>query len=335
MFWKRLMIRAFIGLAMIFTVGAALGIGLLIESKDQIFTQSSTTQEQTTTKEPFPVSVNSYTQVIDEDPLVDQFYTDTLANAPASSNNWWNQVAAIFASRDWYQNLASPVSRIIVIWPGERKEEATKHIGDILRWNKEDRTTFQKLIDTSDPILTEGKYFPGQYVAHRQATPSDIHNLIKESFQIEVLERYTPEVSKQVPLEDALIIASLLEREASDFTNMREVAGVIWNRLFIGMPLQLDATLQYAKGSRPYEPSWWPVVRPSDKFIQSPYNTYKNPGLPPAPIANPSAESILAALNPIVTECLFYFHTKNGDYYCSENYEDHVSKLRSLYGRGS
>jgi hypothetical protein len=335
MFWRRFIIRAFIGLTLVFTIGASFGLALLIESKGLIFFWSTPAIEQTLVKDPFPVSVNSYTQVINNNPNADLFFTDTLASAPASRNNWWNKVAAVFANRTWYQNLASPVSRIIVIWPGERKEEVTKHIGDILHWNSDDRATFQQLIDVSDPILTEGKYFPGQYVAHRGATPADIQSLISESFRTEVLERYTPKVAAQVPLEDALIIASLLEREASDFSNMREVAGVIWNRLFIDMPLQLDATLQYVKGSKSYEPKWWPIVRPNDKFTTSPYNTYENPGLPPAPIANPSAEAVLAALNPIVTECLFYFHTNNGDYHCSINYEDHVEKLRSLYGRGS
>lgn len=331
MFWKHFMIRTVTGLVLILTVAAALGIGLLLESKVKIFT-SSTTPISEEIKVSFPVGVNSLTQVIEENPTVINFYTNTLAASPSSKNNWWNQVAGVLFSRTWYQNLASPVSRIIVIWPGERKEEIVKNIGGVLRWNNEERAIFQKLIDDSDPIISEGKYFPGQYVAHRQATPADIKQLISEEFQNEVLNRYTPEVTAQVPLKDALIIASLLEREASDFTNMREVSGVIWNRLFINMPLQLDATLQYVKAD---DQRWWPVVRPSDKFLKSPYNTYQNPGLPPTPIANPSAEAILAALNPITTDCLYYFHTDKGKYVCSVSYEEHVSKLQALYGQGS
>lgn len=332
---KNSIIKAVTGLVFIFVVIAALGLGLLIESKDVIFSQSTGEKETALEIPPFPVSVNTTTQVITENPAVDQYYSDTLANAPESRNHWWNQVAAVFSSRTWYQNLASPVSRIIVIWPGERKEEATNHIGDILRWDENERTTFQQLIDSSEPILSEGKYFPGQYVAHRQATPLEIKELITEKFQSQVLTRYTPEVSVQVPLNDALIIASLLEREASDFSNMREVSGVIWNRLFIKMPLQLDATLQYVKGNSSNGSKWWLAVKPSDKFLKSPYNTYKNTGLPPTPIANPSAESILAALNPIITDCLYYFHTNDGEYMCSVTYEEHIAKLRSLYGRGS
>jgi UPF0755 protein len=328
-------IRFLYSLTVFFAILATIVIVFLLQTKINIFSQAQPSLIEKSII-PFPVSVNSYTQIIEEDPAINTFYANTLANAPKSSNRLWNKVVAVLAPNDWYQNLASPVSRIIVIWPGERKEEVTKHIGDIMRWSEADREEFQYLVDNSLPIiLPEGKYFPGQYVTHRNATPKNIQEIITNSFQDEVLDRYTLEVESLVPLEKALIIASLLEREASDFENMREVSGVIWNRLFIDMRLQLDATLQYAKGSDQYEPKWWPRVIPDDKYIDSPYNTYKNADLPPAPIANPSAEAILAALNPIVTECLYYFHTEDGEYECSKTYKDHVSKLQALYGRGS
>lgn len=314
---------------------AFISLDLLLKSKILIFEQTTKRSESSRTADPFPVSVNAFEQTIVEDPLVDQYYRQHLATDSGSTDRWWNQFAAVFATRSWYQHLASPVSRIIVVWPGERKEEIANNIGDVLRWDAADRAEFIHLMDTSKPALPEGKYFPGQYTTHRYATPQDVVNTLRESFETAVLDRYTPEVQAQVPLEDALIIASLIEREASDFGNMREVSGVIWNRLFIEMPLQLDATLQYARGSRPTEPSWWPAVRPQDKFLASPYNTYEHVGLPPTPIANPSTEAIIAALNPVMTDCLYYFHTERGGYHCSKTYEEHVGKLRSLYGRGS
>ena len=332
---RNFLIRFAYSTVLIGSLCVTLMIVSLLKSKIYIFQDSQEINEVAQEIEPFPVSVNLYTEVIDDNPAVNEFFAETLANDSGSRDNWWNQVAAVFATKGWYQNLASPVSRIVVIWPGERKEEATKKISEILRWDEEDKMEFQSLVNQSSPVMLEGKYFPGQYVTHRNATPSDVTQLILESFEKEVLARYTPEVEQNVPLTQALIIASLLEREASDFNNMREVAGVIWNRLFIDMPLQLDATLQYARGSRTYERSWWPKVVPNDKYIDSPFNTYQNSGLPPAPIANPSAEAILAALNPIKTDCLYYFHASKGRYYCSPTYEEHVSKLRSLYGRGS
>ncbi|MCA9362598.1 endolytic transglycosylase MltG, partial [Candidatus Kaiserbacteria bacterium] len=248
-------IRGTLALVIMLSIAATFGIVLLIQSKSLIYSYAVTQVEKhASEKTPFPVSVNMTTKTITEDPAVETFFTDTLANAPSSRERWWNQVAAFFADEDWYQNLASPVSRVIVVWPGKRKEEVAKEIGDILRWDKADREEFQELMDTTTPFVVEGKYLPGQYVAHRGATPADVQQLIYDAFKSEVLDRYTEVVSAQVPLEDTLIIASLIEREASDFTNMREVSGVIWNRLFTDMPLQLDATLQYVKGSDPYQP---------------------------------------------------------------------------------
>lgn len=339
MFFKRLFIRAVYGTLFVLFGFVAIGSIILLQSKTHIFStinfsfanNSDTNYEAIT---PFPVSVNAYTQTIKEDPIVNQYYSNSLAQSPTSKNRWWNKIAAVFSKKDWYQNMASPVSKILVIWPGERKEEITENIGNILDWDTAAREEFQHLNDTSTPVLIDGKYFPGQYVAQSDATPADVQELIANNFKTTILDRYTPKVAAQVPLEQALIIASLLEREASDFNNMREISGVIWSRLFINMPLQLDASLQYIKGNNPNEKKWWPAIRPDDKYLKSAYNTYKNHGLPPAPISNPSTEAILAALNPIATDCLFYFHTNNGTYHCSTTYEEHVAKLKSVYGRG-
>ncbi len=330
---KKTVIQGVVGLIMTLSIIACMGIVLLLQSKSLIFSMAEQAQQAEIV--PFPISVDPHTKTITDNTAVNTFFTDKLAGSPNSKDNWWNKLAALFIEDDWYQNLASPISRIVVIWPGERKEETTKKIGDILRWDKAGRAEFQRLVDTSEPPLSEGKYYPNQYVTHRGATPVEMQQLVSISFKQEILNHYSDEIAAKVSLEDALIIASLLEREASDFENMREVSGVIWNRLFIDMPLQLDATLQYVKGSKAYEPAWWPRVYPNDKFTSSPYNTYKNEGLPPAPIANPSAEAVLAALNPVVTDCLFYFHTADKGYHCSATYAGHVSKLRSFYGRGS
>jgi cell division protein YceG involved in septum cleavage len=307
------------------------GMSFLLYTKNVVYMQSLETRSSSDIQ-PFPISVNPLTQTIDEDVTFDIFYETTFAREDTTSNRLLSKITAVLSNKNWYQNLASPVSRIVVIWPGERKEEVTEHIGDILRWDTEQRNEFQNLIDTQAPTLSDGKYFPGQYVTHRSATPLDMASLIATEFSNEITQRYPQSVENIVPLEDALIIASLLEREASDFQNKREVAGVIWNRLFIDMPLQLDATLQYAKAS---QGQWWPVPKPADKFVDSPYNSYKNKGLPPSPIANPSAEAILAALNPIQTDCLFYFHGPDSEYYCSIDYDEHVTQLKNVYGQGN
>ena len=164
--------------------------------------------------------------------------------------------------------------------------------------------------------------------------PTEVAFLVNEKFTTEILNKYNQSIADKVPLNNALIIASLLEREAYDFSDMRLISGIIWNRLFIDMPLQLDATLQYARGSKTNESKWWPIPRSSDKFLNSPYNTYKNTGLPPTPIANPSIEAIVAALNPEATDCMFYFHDQKGGFHCTETYKEHVALLKKVYGRG-
>jgi UPF0755 protein len=220
----------------------------------------------------------------------------------------------------------------LVIYPGQRKEEVVQNFTDILNWNDEEKQRFADLITSSVPELAEGKFYPGHYSVPKEVTPEVVAELLISQFSKEIVDRYSEEVSVKVSLRDALTIASLLEREAYDFTDMRLISGIIWNRLFINMPLQLDASLQYARGSLPTEPKWWPQVKPKDKFIESPFNTYQEIGLPPAPIANPSLEAVVAALNPKVTSCLFYFHDADGGFYCTNTYEEHVALLKQIYG---
>jgi cell division protein YceG involved in septum cleavage len=329
---RKILIRGLYGVVLALCIITTAGIGLLLESKQSVFKQTDEKSVAVIDSSPFPVSVDPKTRTIIEADLLDNHIYQTLAQEEVEHTTWQAKAVAFLFKRDWYQNLASPVSRIIVIWPGERKEEVVKNIGDVLRWDTEQRNEFAQYIASTEPILNEGKFYPGQYVAHRGATPEEVAGMILTKFSDDILNRYTPTVEAKVPLEDALIIASLLEREASDFQNMREISGVIWNRLFVNMPLQLDATLQYARGET--AKNWWPAVKPADKYVNSPYNTYANEGLPPGPIANPSAAAVLAALNPLSTDCIYYFHDTKRNYYCSVTYEEHVRKLKVVYGRG-
>jgi len=310
-------------------VGGSISALIALESKQQVYKESNSPISIT----PFPVSVDPSNATITTPVMVEEFYSEYIASE--TDNSWLSKVAAVLQTNQIYQQLASPVSRIIVVWPGERSEEVTKNIGDVLRWDASQRAEFVTLMDGNEYGFSQGFIPPGKFVTHRSASPADIANLLKEEFKATVSDRYTDEVAAYITLDEALVIASLIEREARDFENMREVSGVIWNRIFIDMPLQLDASLQYAKANNPYEPNWWPAVRPADKFIDSPFNTYQNKGLPPEPIANPSVDAIVAALNPYTTECVYYFHSRTREYYCSVTYEEHVRKLQEVYGTGS
>jgi uncharacterized YceG family protein len=293
------------------------------------------TQDIGNTTPQFPVGVRPQEEVIIENPIVTQFFEEHFAeeNSELGLGKWLDITIGKLALFNWYQNLASASSRILVIQPGERKEQVVSHFKKILGWTEEEEREFLGLVIDSEPRIEEGKFQPGTYTVSREAKPHDVALLVIARFEENVLARYGQEVDTLVPLEQALIVASLLEREAYDFEDMRHISGVIWNRLFDDMRLQIDATLQYAKGSNPKQP-WWPKVVPNDKYIAAVFNTYKHEGLPPSAIANPSAEAILAALNPSETECMFYFHDKKANFHCTKTYEEHVAMLKKYYGRG-
>ncbi len=286
--------------------------------------------------ENFPVSVNPTTKQIIENPLLDWYVSEHLSIdiSRFRQKRFLQRIFSELAQLSLYQQFASPLSRTLVIYAGERKEEVIKHFGDILGWTSEQRVEFSSLVTSTNPAFVEGKFYPGSYTVAKTATPSEVADILIKRFAEEILSRYDTSLEAIVPLHDTLVIASLLEREAYDFNDMRYISGIIWNRLFIGMPLQIDATLQYAKGSKLTEAKWWPTIKPSDKYIDSSFNTYKNKGLPPEPISNPSLESVIAALNPRLTDCLFYFHDVDGNFYCSVTYEEHVTKLKEVFGQG-
>ena len=222
-----------------------------------------------------------------------------------------------------------------MIQSGERKEEIVGHFSHILGWSEAQKDQFRTRLASELPVLPDGKLYPGNYVVEKEAAPDTVAAVVADKFNTEVRAHYTNDIETVVPLKDTLIIASLLEREAYNFDDMRYISGIIWNRLFINMRLQIDATMQYAKANKATNLNvndWWPAPVPADKFIDSPYNTYKYAGLPPAPIANPSIDAIIAALNPRKTDCLFYFHDTHGKFYCTKTYEEHVALLKQVYG---
>ena len=286
----------------------------------------------------FPVTVNPQNKTIIEDEKVNAFLANkhSLLGATAleSRFSFWNifeNIALIIADNSWYENTASFGNRFVTIRPGMRKEQVAIAFGDVLNWNNKQEKEFITRAGTSTLPLVEGSFTPGIYSVELSMTPSEVQSIINERFSDEILSHYGTSTQKIVPIKDALIIASLIQRETVSTDGMRLLSGIMWNRLFLGMNLQIDSTLQYAKANKSTEMSWWPKVVPNDKYISSPFNTYKYNGLPPSPIANPSVEAILAALNPVKTSCLFYFNDKNGDFHCSDNYEDHVSQIKKYY----
>ncbi len=293
-----------------------------------------------TTIQPFPVTVHPKDKTITESSVVNEQLTSAkpfLMAAVGGAGDLFASIAAALMETPWYESLAAAIpigsSRVVVIDPGYRREQAAAAFGTTLGWSKEDQQTF--LASTESTTLAEGEFLPGAYVVAPRTTPAQVRILLRQRFDDDIIAHYPASVAAVVPLDDALTIASMIERETSDKNDMRIVSGIIWNRLFTNMRLQLDATVQYAKAdAREGKTGWWPSVRPRDLSLKSPYNTYVNEGLPPGPIASPSIAAVLAALNPKQTTCLFYFHDNAKTLHCSDTYGQHVALLKKYFGRG-
>ena len=288
---------------------------------------------------PFTVTVYPKNETIVEDPEIEATLGGG-ANLPAAVLNIGNifeRLSATMSESSVYSMLASVGGpRFVVIEPGFRKEEVALAFGSALKWDRKTQDAFLAAREQEDPFLSEGHFSPGLYSIAGEGDEADAQALTNERFKSQILSRYGTSTAEIVPLEDALTIASMIQRETGDKEEMRMISGIIWNRIFDGMALQIDATLQYAKANKKTakQTDWWPIVYPRDKYISSPFNTYQNKGLPPAPISNPSVSAVIAALNPKKTDCLFYFHDRKGDFHCTETYKEHVTLLKKYFGRG-
>ncbi|HEX2792207.1 MAG TPA: endolytic transglycosylase MltG [Candidatus Paceibacterota bacterium] len=288
----------------------------------------------------FPVTVNPIARTITEDPEVEALLSGNSSGLPAAvglAGNVFTWFASVIADTPVYRRIGGAVgadTAFVVIQPGFREEEVAAAFGKTLGWSTTERTAFLKQVHSTPPTLGEGQFVPGTYAVPTIAEAADIQALLNERYSTEILARYSTTTAEIVPIGDALTIASMIERETRNPAEMRMVSGIIWNRLFSGMNLQIDATLQYVKASNTNTKSWWPKVVPDDKYLKSAYNTYKNKGLPPGPISNPSTAAVIAALNPKKTDCMFYFHDDYGRFYCSDTYEEHVAQLKKQFGRG-
>jgi UPF0755 protein len=150
----------------------------------------------------------------------------------------------------------------------------------------------------------EGYLFPDTYFFDTKATPAQIINAQLDEFGQKVPADLRQHAAAQhVTLSQAIVLASVVEREAQFDKDRPYVAAVFYNRLAQGVPLQSDATVGYAKGQASN------AITEPDKLLNSPFNTYLHPGLPPAPISNPGLASIRAALAPATGFDFLYFLT--------------------------
>lgn len=153
----------------------------------------------------------------------------------------------------------------------------------------------------------EGYLFPSTYLVPLDATPQSVARMMTAEF-LRRLPADAAEKAKShgLTVPQAVVLASLIEREAKADDERALMAGVYYNRLRIGMPLEVDASIEYAL------PAHHDIITYGDLKTDSPYNTYLHQGLPPTPIANPGEPSIVAALNPQPSPYLYYVYKGNG-----------------------
>ncbi|MEB2299908.1 endolytic transglycosylase MltG [Lysinibacillus xylanilyticus] len=167
----------------------------------------------------------------------------------------------------------------------------------------------------------EGYLFPATY-SYFEEKPT-LESIVDEMVGAmdKVVKKYSDVLTeKQMSVHQLLTFASLLEEEATAQTDRETIASVFYNRINQGMPLQTDPTVLYALGSHKDR------VLYKDLEVDNAYNTYKNKGLPPGPIAGAGKTSIEAVLNPSKTEYLFFLADKQGVNHFSKTYEEHLQK---------
>ncbi|MBN1279038.1 MAG: endolytic transglycosylase MltG [Chlorobium sp.] len=169
----------------------------------------------------------------------------------------------------------------------------------------------------------EGYLFPGTYHFPWADPPENAADFLVKQFRNFFSDSLKSiAASKGISEKSLLTLASIVEAETPLDTEKPVVASVYLNRLKINMRLQADPTVQYALGENAR------LLYYTDLAIDSPYNTYRHPGLPPGPICNPGAASILAVLNPAKTSYLYFVATGKGGHYFSSTLAGHNENIR-------
>ncbi|MBI5023133.1 MAG: endolytic transglycosylase MltG [Candidatus Magasanikbacteria bacterium] len=164
----------------------------------------------------------------------------------------------------------------------------------------------------------EGYLFPDTYFFKKHATIKQIVEKMLENFGQKLSTELRTEIKRQKKdIFEIVTVASLLEAEAREEKDRRMIADIIWRRLDLGMPLQLDSTVNYVTGGKK------PAISSAEQLIDSPYNTYKYAGLPLGPINNPGLESIRAAIYPEKNDYWYFLSGQDGIMRYAKNLSGH------------
>ncbi|OGV92406.1 hypothetical protein A3B57_04155 [Microgenomates group bacterium RIFCSPLOWO2_01_FULL_47_10] len=175
----------------------------------------------------------------------------------------------------------------------------------------------------------EGQLFPDTYLFPLDSNEDTIASIMTNTLDTKLTPLLADITKSGYTQNQILTMASIIEREAKNSNDRKMVSGILWQRIENNWPLQVDATLQYAKGYDAVQKTWWKPPLAIDKAIKSPYNTYLNPGLPPGPICSPSLDSIVAALAPTPSDYWFYITDGQGVMHYAKTAEQHNQNVQT------
>ncbi len=220
----------------------------------------------------------------------------------------------------WVEDIAGRIAKELDL----KKEDVLKQLDD----EKYLETLINEYWFLTDDILNdeirhplEGYLFPATYDFEEE--PS-VEAVVKEMLEKteSVLNKYRSEIDERDDsIHELMTLASIIEEEASAKADRTKISKVFYNRLEKDMILQTDPTVVYARGEQSGE------ITQDDLDLKSPYNTYKQKGLPVGPIANPGESSIVAAIEPADTDALYFYARPSGETLFSETNDEHNKKV--------
>ena len=177
----------------------------------------------------------------------------------------------------------------------------------------------------------EGRLFPSTYFFEEKTPARQAVNIMLREFDRQVRPLLTDAATANLSVPNILVIASIVEREAVVHEERPLIAAVYLNRIKRNILLEADPTVQYTIGYVAADKSWWKRrTTLADLKTESPYNTYRYPGIPPGPICNPGLESIKAVLNPARVDSIYFVSDRQGRHIFNEDYKEHLKAKHQM-----
>lgn len=222
------------------------------------------------------------------------------------------------------QLLKGPTEVWVTIPEGFRREEIATRFATVLNENNSFITDFMGLSGND-----EGMLFPDSYLFPKDVSAQTVVNKLVQTFKDKTSSL---KLSNNLSFNQSVVLASILERETKTDAERPVVAGILINRLNAGMPLQVDATVQYAEATSRCRYTiiscqWWQPPTRAELELNSQYNTYKVTGLPPGPISNPGISSLEAAFNPTPSDYYYYIHDAGGQIHYAKTLEEQNANI--------